>query len=208
MELESVLGSERAAKLGDGLNIQDMAVGLDHAVLLAAVPSADAGPEEQVLMTCGRECSSTFFSHSLKLTPYELAFYFPVNTDGQLGLGPPTTPDTASRISSPSFISLPLSQLNLSPDDSLVGVAAGGDTSFAWSQTGRVWAWGNSEYGQGLHGRAIDRIDAPLEATEALPSEMGKVVQIAAGGPFVVVLDGELLDPFPLFRKGTSKNPK
>ncbi len=74
--------------------------------------------------------------------------------------------------------------------DELVGVAAGGDTSFAWSRTGRVWSWGNSEYGQAGHGRAIDRIDEPLEATGALrEAGVRGVRKIVVGGPFAAIHD-------------------
>lgn len=80
-------------------------------------------------------------------------------------------------------------------DDPLVGVAAGGDTSIVWTQSGRVWGWGNSEYGQALVGdEAIDRIDVPTEATDALKQALApgaRVVDVKLGGSFVVVLDGK-----------------
>lgn len=113
-----------------------------------------------------------------------------INTDGQLGL-------PSIRVSSPSLRLLCMEtfqpSLPLSEDDPIVGVAAGGDTSAIWTASGRIWAWGNSEYGQALvGGKAIDRIDVPTEATDDVAQAIeSKVVDIRLGGSFVVLLDGE-----------------
>ncbi|KDN48858.1 RCC1/BLIP-II [Tilletiaria anomala UBC 951] len=108
-----------------------------------------------------------------------------INTDGQLGIKSATTrfrTHTLRRIDSSLF--------KLKDGDQIAGIAAGGDTSFAWSDSGRVWSWGNSEYGQAAHGKAIDRIDEPLEATEHLRSAGVKQVKhISAGGSFTTILD-------------------
>ena len=73
-----------------------------------------------------------------------------------------------------------------------MSVSAGGDTSFAWSKAGRVWAWGNSEYGQAGHGKPIDRINEPLEATGPLKDAgVQGIKQIVVGGSFAAILDGE-----------------
>jgi alpha-tubulin suppressor-like RCC1 family protein len=113
------------------------------------------------------------------------------NTDGQLG-------DASVQMCSPSMIHLREETfeppLPPTPDDPVVGVAAGGDSSLLWTASGRVWAWGNSEYGQCLvGGQAIDQIRTPTEATEDLSRSIsGKVVDVRFGGSFVVILDGEL----------------
>lgn len=115
-----------------------------------------------------------------------------INTDGQLGL-----PEHC--ISLPSLLAIPPSSfqpvLPSMDDDPLVGVAAGGDTSIVWTRRGRVWGWGNSEYGQALvGGEAIDRLDVPTEATDALKQALApgaRVVDVKLGGSFVVILDSE-----------------
>lgn len=117
-----------------------------------------------------------------------LLTHAPVNTDGQLG-------NPSIRLSSPSLLQLNLNTFHPPPpspeEDPIVGVAAGGDSSMFWTHSGRVWAWGNSEYGQGLvQSKAIDRIDVPTEATQDLTNVLGaKVVDIQLGGSFSVLLD-------------------
>ncbi|EPB88986.1 hypothetical protein HMPREF1544_04247 [Mucor circinelloides 1006PhL] len=58
------------------------------------------------------------------------------------------------------------------------------DFTLALDVNGKLWTWGNSEYGQGVQGKVIDRILEPLEITNV----EGQVVDIAAGGPFSVLL--------------------
>lgn len=62
-----------------------------------------------------------------------------------------------------------------------------------WTASGRLWTWGNSEYGQCLlKGQAINQIRTPTEATDDLARSVeGKVVDVQFGGSFVVILDGE-----------------
>lgn len=113
-----------------------------------------------------------------------------INTDGQLA-------QPAVRISSPSLARLDSTAFDppLPPDehDPVAGVAAGGDTSLLWTASGRIWGWGNSEYAQALvGGKAIDRIDVPTEATQAVADATGnsRIADIKLGGSFVVLLDG------------------
>jgi alpha-tubulin suppressor-like RCC1 family protein len=77
--------------------------------------------------------------------------------------------------------------------DPVVGIAAGGDSSMLWTLSGRMWAWGNSEYGQCLvRGKAINSIVRPTEASiDVAQCTKGKVVDVRFGGCFVLVLDGE-----------------
>lgn len=96
-----------------------------------------------------------------------------VNTDGQLG----RTPDAYSR--------------SLERVDGIAGrvvrVRAGGDTSAAVTDAGSVWVWGNAEYGQALC-PAADRIPAPVRGE--LAADAGKVVDVAVGGSFILLLNG------------------
>ncbi|UZJ57353.1 hypothetical protein CBS101457_006673 [Exobasidium rhododendri] len=111
-----------------------------------------------------------------------------INTDGQLG-------DPEVRISSPSLVRLDPNQfeppLPHTSHDPIVGISAGGDSSALWTSSGRIWAWGNSEYGQCLvGGKAIDRIDRPTEASvDVARCTEARIVDIRLGGCFVVVLD-------------------
>lgn len=108
------------------------------------------------------------------------------NTDGQLG-------DLTVKICSPSLITLKSFDPPLPPssEDPVVGVAAGGDSSILWTASGRVWAWGNSEYGQCMvGGKPIDRISISTEASHDIAQSIeAKVVDVRFGGSFVVVLD-------------------
>ncbi|KAI8350155.1 regulator of chromosome condensation 1/beta-lactamase-inhibitor protein II [Blakeslea trispora] len=88
------------------------------------------------------------------------------SADGQLGQGK----DDQSR---PSRLALntPIKKLSSSTDFTL-----------ALSQDGKLWTWGNSEYGQGAQGKVIDKILEPLSI------DFNCVIDIAAGGPFSVLL--------------------
>lgn len=114
-----------------------------------------------------------------------------INTDGQLG-------HPSIQLSSPSLKRIPLESFQppLPPteEDPIVGVAAGGDTSAVWTASGRIWCWGNSEYGQALvQGEPIDQIKVPTEASSCIADVLqgAKVVDIKFGGSFVVLLDGK-----------------
>ncbi|KAI8340746.1 regulator of chromosome condensation 1/beta-lactamase-inhibitor protein II [Chlamydoabsidia padenii] len=91
--------------------------------------------------------------------------------DGQLGQGDDQSGDRCV----PSCLPLdgPIQKLSSSTDFTL---ALKGD--------GQLWVWGNSEYGQGMQGSKIDRILAPLPVT--ILDQV--IVDIAAGGPFSVIL--------------------
>ena len=103
-----------------------------------------------------------------------------------MGLGETST--STNSISTSQAI--PPSSFDLSQDDDLVGISAGGDTSFAWSKNGRLFSWGNSEYGQALGNEILDQILKPREV-ENFHQEMGKIKDVKGGGSFVTVLDGE-----------------
>lgn len=100
-----------------------------------------------------------------------------LNTDGQLG-----DPAAGSYTAQQRHITIPLM-----PQERLVRIAAGGDTSAALTDQGRLFVWGNTEYGQGL--RPMDTADqqaVPMLAT-ALPLH---ICDVQLGGSFVLLLDG------------------
>ena len=110
-----------------------------------------------------------------------------INTDGQLGLD--AAPSEGSSFCSSASTLQPV-RFDLEEGDEIINIAAGGDTSFAWSRSGRLWSWGNAEYAQSMHGRAIDQIPTPLEATKSLRAAgVGRIRSVVAGGSFAALLD-------------------
>ncbi|KAI8147966.1 regulator of chromosome condensation 1/beta-lactamase-inhibitor protein II [Fennellomyces sp. T-0311] len=91
--------------------------------------------------------------------------------DGQLGLADGWTGDKNVPTQLPTLDNAPIKKLAGSTDFTLALTADGG-----------LWTWGNSEYGQGMTGAKIDRILQPIRL------EHRGIVDIAAGGPFSVVL--------------------
>ncbi|KAI9490967.1 regulator of chromosome condensation 1/beta-lactamase-inhibitor protein II [Zychaea mexicana] len=91
--------------------------------------------------------------------------------DGQLGLAEGWTGDKNLPTQLPSLGGAPIKKIAGSTDFTLALTADGG-----------LWTWGNSEYGQGMTGAKIDRILQPIRL------EHRGIVDIAAGGPFSVVL--------------------
>ncbi|KAI8088523.1 regulator of chromosome condensation 1/beta-lactamase-inhibitor protein II [Thamnidium elegans] len=94
------------------------------------------------------------------------------SADGQLGQG-----FEDKTVPSPLSLEIEIKKLSSSTD-----------YTFALGTDGRLWTWGNSEYGQGIQGKIIDRILEPLEV------KLNDVVDVAAGGPFSVILtkDGQV----------------
>jgi alpha-tubulin suppressor-like RCC1 family protein len=75
-----------------------------------------------------------------------------------------------------------------------------------WKDNGELWTWGNSEYGQGMLSRKIDRVryqnqTSPqiwpfliyfvMQILEPLETNVTGVKDIAAGGPFSIILKGK-----------------
>ncbi|KAN0065958.1 hypothetical protein ACQY0O_001092 [Thecaphora frezii] len=164
---------DHAAAAGkEGWTIDHVASGIDHTLLIRSRTAA-GGAEEQQVMSTG------------------------VNTDGQLGLSTtlsvPITPLIAR-----TFRPVPLPVLGAG--DRWVQVAAGADTSFALAASGRLFAWGNSEYGQAMLPSGVeDRVQKPVEVTEALQRAYrtaaievqgeARVRKVVAGGSWAGVLD-------------------
>ncbi|WFD20281.1 hypothetical protein MCAP1_002525 [Malassezia caprae] len=100
-----------------------------------------------------------------------------LNTDGQVGdPGAGTWTPVLRRAAIP-----------LVPQERLVRVVAGGDTSAVLTDHGRLFVWGNTEYGQALQpDDTADQQTVPLLAT-ALPPH---VCDVQLGGSFVLLLDG------------------
>ncbi|KAF7723284.1 hypothetical protein EC973_002130 [Apophysomyces ossiformis] len=95
--------------------------------------------------------------------------------DGQLGLDKAWSAD----VNIPKPLQL---------DPKIKRLACSTDYTLALMENRKLWTWGNSEYGQGMQGAKIDRILEPIEI------KTKGILDIAAGGPFSVVLteDGDV----------------
>ncbi|KAI9318649.1 regulator of chromosome condensation 1/beta-lactamase-inhibitor protein II [Dichotomocladium elegans] len=107
--------------------------------------------------------------HTVFVTEDQSIYAMGWGADGQLGLGTTTDRDEPTR-------------LRVSFGATIKKLTGSTDFTLALTDDGRLWTWGNSEYGQGMTGSKIDRILEPIEL------EHSGVIDIAAGGPFSVVL--------------------
>ncbi|CDH51642.1 williams-beuren syndrome chromosomal region 16protein homolog [Lichtheimia corymbifera JMRC:FSU:9682] len=106
--------------------------------------------------------------HTVFATDHQMIYAMGWGADGQLGVG--ETIDYNVPKALPSLGS-PIKKL-----------AGSTDFTLALTADGRLWTWGNSEYGQGMTGAKVDRILEPVVL------EHRGITDIAAGGPFSVVL--------------------
>lgn len=113
------------------------------------------------------------------------------NTDGQLSLSSSNTSDHYS------LTRIPLSPLLTTQEGGILKILSGGDTSGLITKSGKLYTWGNSEYGQGGHGKVLDQVTEMVEAVgvrEVVLREGGRrIIDYQCGGSFGVVLDGEFL---------------
>ncbi|GAA6027647.1 hypothetical protein JCM8097_007963 [Rhodosporidiobolus ruineniae] len=137
------------------------------------------------------------FEHLLVLTEDGSIYGTGCNTDGQLGLG--SSPSSSSSSSGNEaeglhdifqLTRLPLPAHIQAHEGGVKSISAGADTSALVTESGSVWTWGNSEYAQALHGRAIDQVPAPLEIDHSfLLSPSRQIIDYRCGGSFSLVLD-------------------
>lgn len=133
-------------------------------------------------------------SHTLVLTADGQVWAFGSNIDGQLGSPDGLEEDgsPARRISEPVLVDgLP---------DNITSITADGKTSFAVTEDGRVFGWGESRFGQLLQGQDngdgtfdVDQADvlAPAELTDFLPDG---VIEVKGGARWFMALteDGDV----------------
>ncbi|KAL0095683.1 regulator of chromosome condensation 1/beta-lactamase-inhibitor protein II [Phycomyces blakesleeanus] len=109
--------------------------------------------------------------HTIFSTDHNSLYAMGWGSDGQLGLAPTFTGDKDV----PSL----LPRLG----DSKIKLLSGStDFTLMLTEDNVLWTWGNSEYGQGMQGKKIDRITEPIKVP------VKGVKDIAAGGPFSVIL--------------------
>ncbi|KAJ1984223.1 hypothetical protein H4R34_000783 [Dimargaris verticillata] len=110
--------------------------------------------------------------HSVLLTTDDEVYTMGWGSDGQLGLGPDFTGCTA--------IPAPVTGLGR---QRIQKVATGADFTLVLTESGQLYAWGNSEYGQAMLGHKVDRILEPV----VVPFSHG-VRDVACGGTHALVL--------------------
>ncbi|KAI9013814.1 regulator of chromosome condensation 1/beta-lactamase-inhibitor protein II [Phycomyces nitens] len=109
--------------------------------------------------------------HTIFSTDHSSIYAMGWGSDGQLGLGLSFTGDKDVPSLLPPF------------GDSKIKLLSGStDFTLMLTEDNVLWTWGNSEYGQGIQGKKIDRITEPIKVS------VKGVKDIAAGGPFSVIL--------------------
>lgn len=103
-----------------------------------------------------------------------------LNTDGQLGR--PAYMRYADHLGAV--------EVDIPAQERIVQVAAGGDTSAILTDMGRVWVWGNNEYGQGVASSSADQLRSPTQA-DVPPF----IQEIQVGGSFMLAMDGTYTAP-------------
>ncbi|GAA5887220.1 hypothetical protein JCM16303_007381 [Sporobolomyces ruberrimus] len=129
----------------------------------------------------------TGYEHLLVLTEAGHLYGTGCNTDGQLSLSSSNTSDHYS------LTRIPLSPLLTTQEGGILKILSGGDTSGLITKSGKLYTWGNSEYGQGGHGKVLDQVTEMVEAVgvrEVVLREGGRrIIDYQCGGSFGVVLD-------------------
>ncbi|OZJ03308.1 hypothetical protein BZG36_02283 [Bifiguratus adelaidae] len=121
-----------------------------------------------VQLTCGLD-------HTVFVTDAQKVYAMGWGADGQLGVGPHSTSDKDTPTRLARF-----------DNKSILKLASSTDYTFALLEDRTLWVWGNSEYGQAMQGRKIDRILEPMQ----VPIKHD-IKDIACGGPFSLVLTTE-----------------
>ncbi|KAJ2498392.1 hypothetical protein GGH96_004377 [Coemansia sp. RSA 1972] len=133
-----------------------MGAGMGHA-LLTILNDMLSDSEEPVKVQCGLD-------HTVILTNKGHVFAMGWGDDGQLGTGLQASADQPMRV-----VSL--------EDTPIADISSSTDFTLALSVDGRVFYWGNAEYGQCMVGKKIDKILTRME----VPFD-NRVKGIAAGG--------------------------
>ncbi|KAJ2658369.1 hypothetical protein IWW48_004044 [Coemansia sp. RSA 1200] len=135
-------------------------------VEVAALKDILRSDEMPVKVQCGMD-------HTLILTSLGRVFAMGWGSDGQLGAGPDSTVCHDQPVQVVGLDKAPI-----------VDISSSTDFTLALSADGRLFYWGNAEYGQCMIGKKIDQVLAPLE----IPFTGGTIVKIAAGGCHALVL--------------------
>ncbi|MGV3550042.1 RCC1 domain-containing protein [Rhizobium sp.] len=145
-----------------------------------AVSSAAFGGEKVASMAWGT-------SYALVLTESGEVYAMGGNVQGQLGQG---NSGSATRSNVPVLVDIP---------GTVVKVMAGTNTSLAVTSDGKVWGWGQSDYGQLIKGEIVDGVLTNADSTNTLvPTEIqglpDNVIDAHIGSRWAIALtaDGEV----------------
>uniref|UniRef100_A0A0X3P7F7 Williams-Beuren syndrome chromosomal region 16 protein homolog n=1 Tax=Schistocephalus solidus TaxID=70667 RepID=A0A0X3P7F7_SCHSO len=168
--------------------IRDEVYSSEHATI-TQVPSPETVTAVKQLV-CGQD-------HSLVLTEDGLVFSAGLGTDGQTGLGTTDCVDRLTRVRG-AIEDVPIEQ-----------ISSRGDTVLALSRCGRLFAWGNNEYGQiwpisdevqvtqpvelplREYVDSVTRHVSPSAESTALGADfkLGNLISIASAGSMCAVVD-------------------
>ena len=113
------------------------------------------------------------YSHSAALTASGRLFTWGYNFVGELGNGTTTYKSTPTEITG---------QFNLSEEDKIIQVSLGGSHSSALTASGRIFTWGEGDYGRLGNGASTDKY-TPTEITNRFSlTEGDKIIQVSLGG--------------------------
>jgi len=121
-------------------------------------------------IVCGQD-------HTMFLTENGEVFSCGWSADGQTGLGTYNNQD------------LPMLAEGDIKNENIVKLSSTGDAVLAMNDKGDVFGWGNSEYNQILLDSDEQQINVPLHLKYL--NNIGKIINIAAGGSFSMVLNDE-----------------
>ncbi|KAL1925587.1 uncharacterized protein VTP21DRAFT_470 [Calcarisporiella thermophila] len=162
-------GSEMYGQLGSSRSKYDLPEGADTSVASeSSTPITVDGGKQVVAVACGLD-------HSVLLTDDHCVYAMGWGADGQVGTGPGSTSDKNTPTPVYGMNGRPVRKLTSSTD-----------FTFCLMEDGSLWTWGNSEYGQCMLGRKIDRILEPVKVHFEK-----NILDVAAGGPFSLVLTDE-----------------
>lgn len=131
--------------------------------------------EKPVNVTCGQD-------HTMILTESGRVFSCGWSNDGQTGIG--SYENTAKLLPAEGDIK----------NEKIIKLACAGDCVLALNDKGQVFGWGNSEYGQFNFVEGIDDDQQQIHTPRVLidkDTTYGKIVDIAAGGSFCLILNGK-----------------
>ncbi|XP_070505923.1 RCC1-like G exchanging factor-like protein [Chironomus tepperi] len=121
-------------------------------------------------IACGQD-------HTMFLTEYGEVYSCGWSADGQTGLG------TYNNQELPKLVEGDIK------NEKIIKLSSTGDAVLAMNENGEVFGWGNSEYNQILLDSDEQQINVPLHLKYL--KNNGKVIDIAAGGSFSMILNDE-----------------
>lgn len=142
--------------------------------LIHRIPEVDiCGPDDKIVdIICGQD-------HTMFLTTSGHVYSCGWGADGQTGKGHYDTNGCIERV------------LGDIATERIIKLACSSDCVLALSESGEVFGWGNTEYGQ-LHNNSTDiytQVNSPMHLTLARDLSESRWIDVAAGGSFCMLLN-------------------